>query len=193
MQPIRLTVHGSEGKIERRKCIERGWGAFARAPLLDGTYLGKYEGRTLDITSGELWVEDCRVQNDGEYSITLGNGSVVDGGSAEYEGTLGRNLNHTFFPNAKVECDGDIVTIADVGRGEEITIDYGPHFRYVGFEWIDIDWSRVEAMGPGEFFRTDKPVLAERRYVKLMSALGSMGMRERRVLCDIKWAEYNKH
>ena len=192
-QPVRLTVDGGEGKIERRKCAKRGWGAFAKVPLEAGVYLGKYEGRTIEIPAGAMWVQDCTVRNGGEYSITLDDGRVVDGGEQEYEGTLGRNLNHSFFPNAKVECDGDIVVIADVRRGEEITIDYGPQFRYVGFEWIDIDWSKAEAMRPEEFFGTEDPSLAEQRCRKLADALGSMGARKRRVLCEQKWAEYNKH
>ena len=146
----------------------------------------------MEISKGRLWVEDSEIANDGEYSITLEDGCVVDGAGREYEGTLGRNLNHAFFSNAKVECDGEIVIMTDVKEGEEITIDYGPHYRYVGFEWIDIDWEKAKSMDPCDFFRTNDEEVARRRYMKLISALGCMGQREKRILCDTKWIEYNK-
>lgn len=85
-----------------------GLGLFAQAFIPAESYIGDYAGP--------------KVQEDGRYVLW------VEGDDGSWSGVDGRNvlryLNHNAAPNA--ELNGiELYALADIERGEEITIHYG--------------------------------------------------------------------
>ena len=88
--------------------VIHGKGLFASRPFSAGDMIGIYHGEVVDEDGMHvLWVE-------GDHGEWTG-----------YDGTsLLRYMNHSNQPNA--EMDGlECYAARDIGRGEEITIDYG--------------------------------------------------------------------
>lgn len=103
--------YGDNPRVRVSRSGVHGRGLFARVPLADGAFIGRYEGLVTDDDGMHvLWVE----QDDGEWRGIDGRNEM-------------RFLNHSETPNA--EFDGtDCYAIADIAPGEEILIDYGPWF-----------------------------------------------------------------
>lgn len=133
----------------------RGWGAFATAPLGEGTFLGWYEG---EVVKGREALDEAILRRrrgeggDGDGGRGKGKGGAgdyvlsLDGGATFIDGFVRAAERSTFSPchlnhedggNDGCNCvrvlDGDAAGVAfftarDVSVGEELCFDYGNKF-----------------------------------------------------------------
>lgn len=110
-------VHAGPSPIEGR-------GLFARVPIPAGTDIVEYDGPRLPADEGRR-----RAAEGNAYVFRLNRREYIDGSVAW---NLGRFANHSCAPNAaSASANGRIWIRArrDIGRGEEITYNYGFSFR----------------------------------------------------------------
>ena len=103
----------SQPRIYAAESPIHGTGLFAGTTIVEGTFIGTYEGRPTD-------------QN-GTYVLWVQSGS-----GSEWQGIDGSNrlrfVNHSDTPNA--EFDGtELYALKVIRKDDEITIDYGEWFE----------------------------------------------------------------
>jgi uncharacterized protein len=115
----------SNHRIEIRTAPERGRGVFAREAMAAGTAIEA--APVIIITAAQCAALDRTILHDYYFHWD----GDPDG---EGRGALGLGLvslcNHSSRPSARVRrnfarCTLDLIAIADIAAGEELTIDYG--------------------------------------------------------------------
>lgn len=121
---VHISTKQAMKRFTVRKSSVHGRGVFALRPLRAGEILVEYKGKRI------RWQHAVRAHlakgiNGHTFFFGLSDGNVIDGAQG---GNSARWLNHACEANCQAfEIDGRVyIEIArDVGRGEELFIDYG--------------------------------------------------------------------
>jgi uncharacterized protein len=106
--------------VSARNSKIHGIGVFANRSIAPGQILARYDGKILGAEQVE---RELAAGN--RYLLELPDGRVIDGSAGN---GLGRWFNYSCDPSAHLEYrEGAplIISSRTIGRGEEITIDYG--------------------------------------------------------------------
>lgn len=102
----------------------QGVGAFATAPIPEGTRLIEYSGEALTSAQADQRYPDAAGERHHTYLFAIDDGVVIDAAAG---GNDARFINHSCDPNCDAVIDDGriwIETIRDVAAGEELAYDY---------------------------------------------------------------------
>ncbi len=106
--------------VSARNSKIHGIGVFANQSIAAGQILARYDGKILAAEEVQ-----CELAAGNRYLLELPDGRVMDGSAGN---GLGHLFNYSCDPSAHLEYREGVPLIISsraIGRGEEITIDYG--------------------------------------------------------------------
>ena len=144
-------------EIRTSRIPHAGNGVFTNVAIPKGAYLGAYTG---EFITEEEYLGRAR-ENQWQYMMGLLDcANPRTGGIATIDGIHGNvftrmNYAPAEFQNVKFEktCEAPfvrIVALRDIAAGEELWVDYGPHYRYDFMQDPEVIkfFDRLRASGP---------------------------------------------